>query len=177
MDIAAFGAALGASLRSAASAVGEAWMSIPSDFRAPTALLAAAGSLAALVLGYLKFWRENRGLEVSLRPGKYSGRIPPADRFEVYPFDLTITNRASSPNSLVNVRFFVDGSERRCTLVSPVGLLGRPIQPSESLAALVVVRAEWLMSDQFREIRFKVEPGRGRTHTFRIKAEHLISTY
>lgn len=99
MDIAAFGAALGQSLRSAASAVGEAWMSIPSEFRAPTALLAAAGSLAALVLGYLKFWRENRGLEVSLRPGKYSRRIPPADRFEVYPFDLTITNRASSPNS------------------------------------------------------------------------------
>jgi hypothetical protein len=91
--------------------------------------------------------------------------------------DQALHNRASASNSLVNVRFFIDGSERQCTLVSPVGLIGRPIEPRESLAAIVVVRAEWFMSERFHEVRFEVEQVRGGIRTFRIKAEKLVSIY
>lgn len=159
-------------VRSIISATGHVWTLIPAEWRAPAVLVASLGA----VWGSLKFWRENRGLQLALRPGKYSGHIP-ADRFEIYPFDLVITNRASSPNSIVGVRFFMDKSERRCTVAFPVGLIGRPIDPYESLVAQVVVKADWLMSESFHEIRFRVEQGRGRTQTFRIKAEKLISTY
>jgi hypothetical protein len=61
------------------------------------------------------------------------------------------------------------------------GVAGRPHraahEPYESLVAQVVVTAEWLMSEPFREIRFLVESGRGRTRTFRFKAGSIISTY
>ena len=69
-------------------------------------------------------------------------------RLNEFPFDLTISNPAKSPNSIRAAHCYADSSRQPfCT--EPVDLLMRKIDPRSSIGGTLNLPAQWVFAEDY----------------------------